>query len=205
MRQANESGRPVLALPSKRRDRPAYEDQETDGAGLMYAGDTEILRFEAFLTPSECALLIKLASERLTSATVALPEGRRVDHPGRSGAIGFVMDQDGLENVSDRIAEAIGVPKERFEAFQVVKYGPGDQYEPHYDTFPDGSTWLKPGGQRVGSFLMYLQAPAAGGTTIFPLRSVEITTRAGDAIYFPSAWLHGSTPVVAGEKWSATK
>src|SRR5262245_30101192 len=153
----------------------------------------------------ECELLVAQAIPRLHRATVSSDDGSRPLHPGRTGDVAFVPDIAGVRHISERIAEAIGVPLTRFESFQVVRYGLGEQYEPHLDTFPPGTPWLRPGGQRVGSFLMYLRSPDRGGDTIFPQWGIHIPARAGDAIYFPSDWWHGSEPVLAGEKWSATK
>ena len=67
-------------------------------------------------------------------------------------------------------------------------------------------------GQRVGTLVMYLNEPQGGGATIFPEAGLEVAPVKGQAVFFsydrahPSTGtLHGGAPVLAGEKWVATK
>ena len=71
---------------------------------------------------------------------------------------------------------------------------------------------FKRGGQRVGTVVMYLNEPEKGGGTSFPDVHFEVAPKRGNAVFFsydrPHAVtrsLHGGAPVVAGEKWVATK
>ncbi len=71
---------------------------------------------------------------------------------------------------------------------------------------------LQRGGQRVGTLVMYLNTPEAGGATTFPDVGLEVAPVKGNAVFFsydrPHAvtrTLHGGAPVLAGEKWVATK
>jgi prolyl 4-hydroxylase len=61
---------------------------------------------------------------------------------------------------------------------------------------------------------MYLNTVESGGETIFPTAGLTIRPRQGDALLFYNVYangeldpesLHGSSPVLAGEKWVATK
>ena len=70
------------------------------------------------------------------------------------------------------------------------------------------------GGQRVGTFLMYLSDVDAGGATRFPSVNLEIRPKAGMAVYFADLLatgepdrlsLHASIPVIEGTKYLATK
>ena len=68
------------------------------------------------------------------------------------------------------------------------------------------------GGQRVATIVMYLNSPEKGGGTTFPDVGVEVGPVKGNAVFFsydrphPSTkTLHGGAPVIAGEKWVATK
>ena len=115
-----------------------------------------------------------------------------------------------------RIAALLDWPLENGEGLQVLRYRPGAEYKPHYDYFdpaePGTPTILKRGGQRVGSLVCYLNTPEAGGATVFPDVGLEVAPVQGNAVFFsydrphPSTrTLHGGAPVIAGEKWVATK
>jgi prolyl 4-hydroxylase len=61
---------------------------------------------------------------------------------------------------------------------------------------------------------MYLNDVEQGGETIFPSIHLSVTPKKGSAVYFEycndlgqvdSMSLHGGVPVIAGEKWIATK
>ena len=71
---------------------------------------------------------------------------------------------------------------------------------------------LANGGQRVATVVMYLNTPECGGATTFPDAHFEAAAIKGNAVFFSydrahpaSRSLHGGAPVVAGEKWIATK
>ena len=77
---------------------------------------------------------------------------------------------------------------------------------------PGTPTIVRRGGQRVGTLVMYLNTPEKGGGTIFPDVQVEVAPQRGNAVFFsyerpdPSTrTLHGGAPVIAGDKWIATK
>jgi prolyl 4-hydroxylase len=64
----------------------------------------------------------------------------------------------------------------------------------------------------VGTLLIYLNTPGAGGGTIFPDVDFEVRAVRGQAVFFSyerpepeSRTLHGSQPVIQGEKWVATR
>jgi prolyl 4-hydroxylase len=71
---------------------------------------------------------------------------------------------------------------------------------------------LKRGGQRVATLVMYLQEPEQGGATTFPDVGLEVAPVRGTGVFFSydrpdpvTRTLHGGAPVLAGEKWVATK
>src|SRR5260221_463913 len=73
-------------------------------------------------------------------------------------------------------------------------------------------TMLKRGGQRVASLVCYLNTPTSGGQTIFPDVQLDVAPIRGNAVFFSydrphpvTRTLHGGAPVIAGEKWVATK
>jgi predicted 2-oxoglutarate/Fe(II)-dependent dioxygenase YbiX len=77
---------------------------------------------------------------------------------------------------------------------QILKYGPADHYVPHQDSGPGLES-------RYLSVVCYLNDDFAGGETSFPGVGYTAKPKTGKAIIFPSHYLHGSVPVIRGEKF----
>jgi prolyl 4-hydroxylase len=118
--------------------------------------------------------------------------------------------------IEQRIAALLQWPLVNGEGLQVLRYGPGAEYKPHYDYFdpaqPGTPSILKRGGQRVASLVMYLNTPRRGGATVFPDVNLEVAPVKGNAVFFSydrphpmTRSLHGGAPVFEGEKRVATK
>jgi prolyl 4-hydroxylase len=186
---------------------------------LMSLRMPRVLLIGGFLADDECDALVALAAPRLTrSETVDTSTGGSEVNPARtSDGMFFARGETPLlDRVERRIAALLRWPLERGEGMQVLRYRPGAEYRPHHDYFdpaqPGTATVLQRGGQRVGTFLMYLNTPEAGGATVFPDAGLDIAPAKGHALYFSydrahasTRTLHGGAPVVAGEKWVATK
>jgi prolyl 4-hydroxylase len=178
-----------------------------------------VVVFASLLSDDECEALIDLAKPRLArSLTVATKTGgEEVNADRTSNGMFFQRGENELvRRIEARIARLINWPEENGEGLQILHYTPGTEYKPHYDYFdpnePGTPTILKRGGQRVGTLIMYLGEPEKGGGTVFPDANLEVYPRRGNAVFFsydrahPSTKsLHGGAPVIAGEKWIATK
>lgn len=77
---------------------------------------------------------------------------------------------------------------------QILRYGPADHYVPHQDTGPGFES-------RYFSVVCYLNDNFLGGETSFPGCGYTAKPKTGRAIIFPSYYLHGSVPVIRGEKF----
>lgn len=171
------------------------------------------------LSAEECDALIESARPHLArSLTVETKTGGEELNPDRtSSGMFFTRGQTPeVARIEARIARLVGWPLENGEGFQVLRYHPGAEYKPHYDYFdpaePGTPTIVQRGGQRVGTLVMYLNTPEKGGGTTFPDVHLEVAPQRGNAVFFsyerphPSTrTLHGGAPVIAGEKWIATK
>jgi prolyl 4-hydroxylase len=206
------------------------------GAGIgaatpaIAAGDREVrvvmamtlprvVVFADLLSADECAALIDLARTRLArSETVETQTGASAVNPARtSDGMFFAPGEFPVcARLEARIAALLGWPLENGEGLQILRYGPGTEYLPHYDYFDPGEAGtpaiLKRGGQRVGSIVCYLNTPESGGATVFPDVGLEVAPVRGNAVFFSydrphpaTRTLHGGAPVAAGEKWVATK
>ena len=175
--------------------------------------------FGGLLSDEECDALIAAARPRMSrSLTVATQTGgEEVNADRTSQGMFFQRGENALvARIEARIAKLVNWPVENGEGMQILHYVPGTEYKPHYDYFdpaaPGTPTILKRGGQRVGTVVMYLSEPERGGGTVFPDVHLEVAPKRGNAVFFSyerahpaTRTLHGGAPVVAGEKWIATK
>ncbi|KAG9159886.1 hypothetical protein Leryth_005649 [Lithospermum erythrorhizon] len=188
--------------------------------------------YRNFLTEEECDHLIKLAKGNLEKSMVADNEsGKSVESEVRTSSGMFLNkhQDDIVSGIEARISAWTFLPEENGESMQILHYEHGQKYEPHFDFFQDKAN-QELGGHRIATVLMYLSNVETGGETIFPQstatqvkgedwsdcarKGYAVKPMKGDALLFfslhPNATtdslsLHGSCPVIEGEKWSATK
>ncbi|MEJ7687642.1 MAG: 2OG-Fe(II) oxygenase [Variovorax sp.] len=178
-----------------------------------------VIVFGSLLSDDECDSLITAARLRLArSLTVETQTGGEALNVDRtSDGMFFERGENAVVvRLEQRIATLLQWPLEFGEGLQILRYRPGAQYRPHYDYFdpaePGTPTILRRGGQRVATLVMYLQAPERGGATTFPDVGLEVAPVRGTGVFFSyerpdpaTRTLHGGAPVLAGEKWVATK
>ena len=201
----------------------------TDGI-VLQAGDREVrvlatLRnprvvvFGGLLSSDECDQMMALARERLArSETVQTTTGSSEVNAARTSD-GMFFERGEFEicaRIEARMAALLRWPVENGEGLQILRYGVGAEYKPHYDYFdpaqPGTPALLQRGGQRVASLVCYLNDPVRGGETVFPDVGLEVAPVKGNAVFFSydrpdpvTRTLHGGAPVQQGEKWVATK
>ncbi len=198
---------------------PRVRVEGHDVAVLMALSQPRIVVFGSLLADEECAELIALARTRLArSETVETSTGASEVNEARTSEGMFFLPAEFpvCARFEARIAALLEWPLENGEGLQILRYGPGAEYKPHYDYFDPAEagtpTILKRGGQRVASLVCYLNAPEQGGATVFPEAGLEVAPIRGNAVFFSydrphpaTQTLHGGAPVEAGEKWVATK
>ena len=186
---------------------------------LMSMTLPRVVVFGGLLSNEECDALIELARPRLArSETVDTATGGSEVHTARtSDGMFFERGETPLiDRIERRLAALVQWPVERGEGLQILRYRPGAQYQPHHDYFdparPGTARILERGGQRVGTIVMYLNTPERGGATTFPDAGLSVGPTRGSAVFFSydrphpaTRTLHGGAPVLAGEKWVATK
>ena len=174
---------------------------------------------EGFATPGECDWVVAAARGKLRPAQVWDPgTGRGRDDPNRTNrALELrLADMDVvLQTLRTRIAAASNLPLPVFEPAQIMHYRPGEEFRPHHD-FLDPSqaghaSELARFGQRIATFLIYLNDDFEGGETIFPKTGFRYRGRRGDALLFANVdaatrapdplTLHAGLPPTSGEKW----
>ncbi|OAY35558.1 probable prolyl 4-hydroxylase 9 [Manihot esculenta] len=192
------------------------------------------LYFPNFATGEQCQSIINMAKPSLKPSTLALRKGETEENTQgiRTSSGMFISaseDETGvLDAIEEKIARATMLPRAHGEAFNVLRYEIGQKYNSHYDAF-NPAEYGPQKSQRVASFLLYLSDVEEGGETMFPFENgmeidenydfekcigLQVKPRQGDALLFYSLFpnntidptsLHGSCPVIKGEKWVATK
>ena len=212
---------PVVKVPDLQLDEsPLYVDAGDRQVHVLNVMENpRIVVFGNLLSEQECDELIELAKPRMArSLTVATKTGgEEVNDDRTSNGMFFQRgENDVVKRLEARLARLLNWPEENGEGLQILHYRPGAEYKPHFDYFdpvePGTPTILKRGGQRVATIVMYLAEPEKGGGTTFPDVNLVVAPKRGNAVFFSydrphpvTRTLHGGAPVLAGEKWIATK
>lgn len=122
-----------------------------------------------------------------------------------------------IHAVCERIAEAIEERVDQQEILGVLRYKPGQEYTPHSDFLKPDTLGNNPeverAGQRIKTFLIYLNEEFEGGETEFPKLGIRLKGRKGDGISFTNVSdngeesrlaVHAGRPVISGEKFITT-
>lgn len=175
-------------------------------------------RFAGFAPPAVCRWLIDRAREKLARARTydartgeGRLDGERTNHERDFG----LADADlVLTLVRARIAAAAGLPTSVMESAKVLHYTVGQQFGAHFDfidpALPGLAAEIEARGQRLVTFLLYLNDDFDGGETAFLAVNRQHRGRAGDALMFANVdpqgrpdrqTLHAGLPPTRGEKW----
>jgi prolyl 4-hydroxylase len=190
----------ALEAPAKHRALPGPD--LSGAASTLEAGDRpvellltlqrpRVMVFGDLLSAQECSSLIEAARPRLQrSLTVEVKSGgEELSADRTSQGMFFARGETPLvRRVEERIARLLNWPMAYGEGLQILRYGPGAQYKPHYDYFdpaePGTPAILKRGGQRVATLIMYLASPEQGGATVFPDIGLDVAPQRGNAVFF---------------------
>lgn len=132
-----------------------------------------------------------------------------------------------LSRLSRRIRLVTGLEtdpaKEAAEMLQVANYGIGGHYSPHHDYLmkekAEREIQMMPlreilMGDRIATFMFYLNDVERGGSTAFPRAGVAVKPKKGNAAFWwnlkrsgkgDPMTLHGACPVLLGFKWVSNK
>jgi len=173
------------------------------------------------LSAEECEQLIALARPRLTPSTVVDPgtgDERPAEYRDSEGMFFAPGETPLIAALDVRFSQIMNSPVDHGEGLQVLRYGPGTRYTPHFDFLVPRNAAseesLRRSGQRVSSLVAYLNDVPGGGETAFPHAGLSVCPQRGNAVYFEycnrrgqvdAASLHAGAPVTEGEKWAVTK
>jgi hypothetical protein len=191
---------------------------QTPPPSSTLADEPRIVLYPEFLPDAVCGWLIERARGRLERALVYEAVTKQTkEHATRTNtaAIFNLLDTDFVCVLTQiRMAASLGRALRHFEPITVLHYDRGEQITEHYDfvdpQLPDYDREIAEKGQRVVTFLIYLNDDYGGGETEFPRAGVSHKGRRREALYFVNALrdgsadirtLHAGRPPVDGEKW----
>jgi len=190
--------------------------------GITLHDEPSVRSFPDFVPPGACDWLIARARGRLRRALIYDPAyGGNVPNRMRTNsATGFdLMDTDlVLIAIQQRMAAVLGVPVQNMEGPSILHYAVGQEITEHYDwvnpRMPHYEHEIRHRGERIVTFLLYLNDDYAGGETDFPELGVRHKGRRREAMYFTNAtpdgrpdhrMVHAGRPPTRGEKWVMTQ
>ncbi len=182
------------------------------------SADPRVRTLDAFISGACCEWLIGRARTRLTRARVYDPLNRQdiVGQTRTNSVANFALTEVELLDVllQAKMSSACGVPMNHMEAPAVLHYGVGEEASNHYDfvdpATPDYAGEIARNGQRIVTFLVYLNDDYDGGATDFPTLGFSHKGRRGQGLFFVNAhadmqadlrMLHAGRPPTRGEKW----
>jgi len=188
---------------------------------LLTLKEPHIVLLGNVLSDEECDAMVAYCETRLTPATVLDDvSGTTQVHPNRSnqGAMLQRSETEVVARIEARLAEIANWPVERAEGMQIQHYQATNEYRPHFDWFdpelPGPRKHMEHGGQRLGTFVLYLSDVESGGGTAFTAIGLEVMPKKGGAVFFQNTdtqhqpnrhTLHAGSPVVKGVKVIANK
>ncbi|KAM9852877.1 prolyl 4-hydroxylase subunit alpha-3 [Aulostomus maculatus] len=175
--------------------------------------------YHNFITDAETEDIKRLAQPGLRRSVVATGEKQATaDYRISKSAWLKGSGHSIVEKLDQRISMLTGlnVTHPYAEYLQVVNYGIGGHYEPHFDhaTSPSSPVFKLKTGNRVATFMIYLSSVEAGGSTAFIYANFSVPVMEKSAIFWWNLHrngqgnddtLHAGCPVLIGDKWVANK
>ncbi|CAB3364018.1 Hypothetical predicted protein [Cloeon dipterum] len=172
------------------------------------------------MNDAEISTIKRLAQPRFKRATVQnYKTGELETATYRISKSGWLKDSDHphVSAVNKRVQAFTGLTVDTAEELQVVNYGIGGHYEPHFDFARKEETnaFKSLGtGNRIATVLFYMSDVAQGGATVFPHLNAALWPEKGSAAFWYNLHKsgegdyltrHAACPVLAGSKWVSNK
>ncbi|XP_039420478.1 prolyl 4-hydroxylase subunit alpha-3 [Corvus cornix cornix] len=175
--------------------------------------------YHDFITDAEAETIKGLAGPWLQRSVVASGEKQQKAEYRISKSAWLKDTADPVVRALDqRIAAVTGLDLRPpyAEYLQVVNYGLGGHYEPHFDhaTSKKSPLYRMKSGNRIATIMIYLSAVEAGGSTAFIYANFSVPVVKNAALFWwnlrrngngDGDTLHAGCPVLAGDKWVANK
>jgi prolyl 4-hydroxylase len=179
----------------------------------LISTDPHVELIQALFSPEECRYLQMVANPWLRPAQYFSEDGgTRVESYRDADNMFFppLVEDLVIQAINHCIADATNCPFSWGEPLQVVRYRPGQQFQPHHDAHGTGADERK----RILTALLYLNSEYEGGETHFTQLGIRVRGGPGDLLFFRNLdaagapdmrLVHAGLPVTKGEKWLATR
>merc|ERR1712194_339804 len=162
-----------------RGDRPqSTTKQLSDGSSVslveVATKDAKVWIIEDLVSETEAAALMNRIG-RINFTTS--PTNHETGQEWRSSSSSLISRSDpDMQALLQRAAALCSVPLTHLENPQVVRYRPGERYQPHMDS--EGAH------HRHWTLLLYLNDPGSGGATAFPLLNLKVLPAPRVAVFW---------------------
>jgi prolyl 4-hydroxylase len=179
-----------------------------------------MLMYHGILSETEVNRIKEMAFPRLYRSVVYHANGQSdtsaQDYRISKSAWLKDVEDDVITGISKKASFVANLTLDTAEDLQVLNYGIGGHYEPHYD-FAQGrelNTFEKGMGNRIATFICYASDVIAGGATVFPDIGVKLFPEKGSCVLWYNLkksgegdlnTRHAACPVLTGFKWVANK
>ncbi|KDR24152.1 prolyl 4-hydroxylase subunit alpha-1 [Zootermopsis nevadensis] len=179
-----------------------------------------ILIYHDVIYDDEIETIKKLAMPRFKRATVQNSKTGELETANyRISKSAWLRDDyhPHVAAVNRRVEDITGLTVNTAEELQVVNYGIGGHYEPHFDFArkEESNAFKSLGtGNRIATFLFYMSDVSQGGATVFPQINVALRPEKGAAAFWYNLHRsgegdmdtrHAACPVLTGSKWVSNK
>lgn len=169
---------------------------------------------DAFVPADICDWLVDRSRGKFVAAMLfdGVSAHFHADRTNSDFAFDIVEADVVLALLRERIANLTRLPTPAMEPPQIFHYAEGEEIRAHFDFLRDGEAAYGGGyqGERIATFLLYLNDDYEGGDLEFPKIGFRHRGRTGDAVFFANVdgagkpeklSLHAAKPVTRGEKF----
>ncbi|RNA10195.1 prolyl 4-hydroxylase subunit alpha-2 [Brachionus plicatilis] len=180
----------------------------------------KIWLYHEIITENQIEIMKNLARPKLKRAIVRSPiTGQYETAEYRISKSGWLTDNEHptLRFLTSLLGAVTNLSMSTAEEWQIANYGIGGQYEPHFDfarKSDPGDAFGTEIGNRIATWLFYLDSPEVGGATVFPPIGIRVNPIRRSAAFwynlYPSGdgdyrTRHAACPVLFGTKWVSNK
>lgn len=179
-----------------------------------------IVIYHDVISEAEMELVKRLAKPRFRRATVQNYKTGELEVANyRISKSAWLKDHEHpyIKAIGERVEDMTGLTMSTAEELQVVNYGIGGHYEPHFDFArrEETNAFKSLGtGNRIATVLFYMSDVTQGGATVFPSLRLALWPKKGAAAFWFNlhasgqgdySTRHAACPVLTGTKWVSNK